>query len=327
MGLLVDGVWSEEWYDTRSSGGKFVRATSHFRNWVTPSGDPGPTGTGGFVAESGRYHLYVSHACPWAHRTLIFRALKGLAPHIDVSVVHPLMLDEGWTFERDFAGTTGDRVLGNRYLREVYIASEPKVTGRVTVPILWDTRTACIVSNESSEILRMFNSAFDGLTGNTLDFYPASLRPGIDEVNERVYHRVNNGVYKVGFATTQEAYREALGALFEELDRLEEHLKEHRYLVGEQITEADWRLFVTMIRFDPVYVGHFKCNLRQIAEYPALHAYLRELYQHPGVRETVHMDHIKVHYYASHTMINPTQVVPDGPVQDLEAPHGRGGLS
>lgn len=327
MGQLINGVWSEDWYDTKASKGAFVRDTSRFRNWVTPEGQAGPSGEGGFAAASKRYHLYVSHACPWAHRALIYRRLKGLTEHIDVSVVHPLMHGDGWTFETDFAGATGDRLLGTRFMREVYLASEPEATGRVTVPVLWDIERQCIVSNESSEIIRMFNSAFDGLTGNTLDLYPAPLREAIDAMNLRTYVGINNGVYKAGFATTQHAYEASLVPLFDALDHLEAHLSEHRYLVGDQLTEADWRLFPTLVRFDAVYVGHFKCNLRRIADYPALQGYLRELYQHPGVRETVHMDHIKVHYYASHTMLNPTGVVPKGPALTLDVPHGREALS
>jgi putative glutathione S-transferase len=322
MGLLVDGVWQDKWYDTRKSNGKYVRDTARNRNWVTADGQPGPSGDGGFKAESGRYHLYVSYACPWAHRTLIFRVLKGLEDHISVNVVHPLMLGDGWTFGADYDGAAGDTVLGKPFLRDVYLAADPQATGRVTVPVLWDKHQSTIVSNESSEIIRMFNSAFDGLTGNRDDYYPQDLRAEIEAVNARVYETVNNGVYRAGFATTQAAYDEAVAALFGTLDWLEERLSGQRYLTGERITEADWRLFTTLVRFDPVYVGHFKCNIRRVADYPALSGYLRELYQWPGVAGTTRMDHIKFHYYASHTTINPTGIVPAGPGTDLMAPHG-----
>ncbi|MEM6487653.1 MAG: glutathione S-transferase family protein [Pseudomonadota bacterium] len=326
MGLLIDGVWHDTWYDTRETGGAFKRQDAGFRNWVTADGAPGPSGTGGFQAESGRYHLYVGLACPWAHRTLIFRALKGLEAHIGVSVVHPFMGTDGWHFATDYDGATGDTLMGKQFMREVYLADTPDMTGRVTVPVLWDTRTGRIVSNESSEIIRMLNSAFNAITGNTLDFYPADLRAEIDAVNARIYDTLNNGVYKSGFATTQAAYEDAVFPLFETLDWLEARLAERRYVMGARITEADWRLFTTLVRFDAVYVGHFKCNLRRIADYPNLQGYLRELYQWPGVGQTVRMDHIKHHYYASHETINPTRVVPAGPVLDLDAPHGRGGL-
>ncbi len=323
MGQLIDGTWHDTWYDTARTGGKFIRDTARFRNWVTADGSPGPSGTGGFEAQSGRYHLYVSLACPWAHRTLIFRKLKGLEPHISVDVVHPLMQGDGWTFETDFAGSTGDRVLGKSFLHQVYTQAEPSATGRVTVPLLWDKAQGTIVSNESAEIIRMFNSAFDALTGNRDDYYPEALRTEIDAVNERVYHTVNNGVYKAGFATSQPAYEEAVTALFDSLDWLEARLSTQRYLAGDRITEADWRLFTTLVRFDPVYVGHFKCNIRRIADYPALSGYLRDLYQWPGVAETTDIAQIKFHYYASHGTINPTGVVPVGPALDLAAPHGR----
>ena len=303
MGLLVDGVWTDQWYDTKSTGGAFKRQDAGFRNWITPEGAPGPTGQGGFAAESGRYHLYVSFACPWAHRTLIFRKLKGLEPHIDVSVVHPLMLDKGWTLADDYPGTTGDPLFGKDFMHQIYTQAQPGVTTRVTVPVLWDKKTGTIVSNESSEIIRMFNSAFDGLTGNTLDFYPADLRDRIDDVNAPIYDHVNNGVYKSGFATTQQAYDGAVHALFDQLDQLEDRLSRSRYLLGDRITEADWRLFPTLVRFDPVYVLHFKCNIRRIVDYPNLWAYTRELYQWPGVAETVNMDHIRYHYHASHETI------------------------
>jgi glutathionyl-hydroquinone reductase len=323
MGLLIDGEWHDRWYDTKSSGGRFKRQQSSYRNWVTADGSPGPSGKGGFPAESGRYHLYVSYACPWAHRTLILRKLKGLEEHIGVSVVHPLMKGDGWTFATDFPGATGDSLLGKRFLREIYQAADPQATTRVTVPVLWDKQRQTIVSNESAEIIRMLNSAFDRLTGNRLDFYPAALRDRIDAVNEAVYDNVNNGVYKAGFATTQEAYDEAVTALFDELDRLDERLSRQRYLAGDRITEADWRLFTTLARFDPVYVGHFKCNLRRLMDYPHLWPYARELYQWPGVAETVRFDHIKFHYHASHETVNPHGIVPKGPLVDFAAPHGR----
>ncbi|MEO0822733.1 MAG: glutathione S-transferase family protein [Pseudomonadota bacterium] len=326
MGLLVDGKWQDSWYDTKSTGGAFKRQEAGFRNWLTADGSPGPTGEGGFAAESGRYHLYISHACPWAHRTMVFRALKGLKDHISVDAVAPFMGSDGWTFEADRAGATGDTLLGKRYLREVYLAAKPDMTGRVTVPVLWDKKTGRIVSNESSEIIRMFNSAFDALTGDKADYYPADLREEIDAVNARVYDTVNNGVYKSGFATTQEAYEAAVYPLFETLDWLEQRLTASRYLMGARITEADWRLWTTLIRFDPVYVGHFKCNIRRIADYPALTGFTRELYQWPGIRETVRLDHIKDHYYSSHETINPTRIVPVGPALDLDAPHGRDAL-
>jgi putative glutathione S-transferase len=326
MGLLVDGVWRDKWYDTRNSAGEFVRDASRHRNWVTADGGPGPSGEGGFAAESGRYHLYVSYACPWAHRTLIFRALKGLEDHIGVSVVHPLMRSDGWTFQGDLDGATGDRVMGKDFLRDVYLAANPRASGRVTVPVLWDQARGAIVSNESSEIIRMFNSAFDGLTGNREDYYPEALRSEIEAVNARVYETVNNGVYRAGFATTQAAYENAVTALFDTLDWLEERLTGQRYLVGDRVSEADWRLFTTLVRFDPVYVGHFKCNIRRIADYPALSGYLRELYQWPGMAETTRLDHIKFHYYASHNTVNPTGIVPLGPELDLMAPHGRDGV-
>ena len=322
MGRLVDGVWQDVWYDTKSTSGHFKRADSSFRNWVTADGLAGPSGEGGFKAEAGRYHLYVSYACPWAHRTLIFRKLKGLEDLISVSVVDPLMLENGWEFhERD--GATADHLFGADYLWQVYVKADPNFSGRVTVPVLWDKQKGTIVSNESAEIIRMFNSAFDHLTGSTLDMHPEDLHAEIDDVNKRVYDTVNNGVYKAGFATTQEAYESAVYPLFETLDWLEDRLKTQRYLFGNSMTEADWRLFTTLVRFDPVYVGHFKCNIRRIADYPALSAYLRDLYQTPGVAETVEMRHIKHHYYRSHTMINPTRVVPVGPEEDLTAPHGR----
>ncbi len=323
MGHLVNGEWSSEWYDTKKTGGAFKRDTSRFRNWVTADGSAGPSGEGGFKAEAGRYHLYVSHACPWAHRTLIFRAIKGLEGLIDVSVVHPDMLDDGWTFATDFDGTTGDTLLGTQFLRDVYVRADPKISGRVTVPILWDKQTGRIVSNESSEIIRMFNSAFNDLTGNTDDYYPEALREQIDTVNERVYDTVNNGVYKAGFATTQDAYVAAVGPLFDSLDWLEQILFSNRYLTGDTLTEADWRLFTTLLRFDLVYHLHFRCNRKRIIDYPNLWGFVRELYQRPGVAGTVHFDHIVRHYHYSHDTINPNRIIPTNPVLDFNAPHGR----
>lgn len=323
MGQLVDGIWHDSWYDTKSTGGKFVRSSAAFRNWITPDGAPGPTGSGGFAAESGRYHLYVSMACPWAHRTLIFRKLKGLDPHIDVSVVHPDMLSDGWTFETDANGATGDRLYGLPFVRDLYVKADPNISGRVTVPILWDKAGKTIVSNESSEIIRMFNTAFNGLTGDTQDFYPEALRSEIDAVNERIYSDINNGVYKSGFATSQAAYDEAVSALFEALDWIEDRLSSRRYLTGERITEADWRLFTTLVRFDPVYHLHFKCNRRRIIDYPNLWAYTRELYQWPGVAKTVNFSHIVRHYHYSHESINPHRIIPINPEIDWMEPHGR----
>jgi putative glutathione S-transferase len=322
MGVLVDGVWNDVPRDTKSTGGRFERQASRFRNWVTADGSAGPSGEGGFAAEAGRYHLYVSHACPWAHRTVIFRKLKGLESLISLSVVSWLMLGEGWTFDRD-TGSTGDGLNGAARLWEVYVKADAQYSGRVSVPVLWDKKRGTVVNNESSEIIRMFNAAFDGLTGNNADFYPERLRGEIDAVNERVYAAVNNGVYRTGFASTQEAYEEAFLKLFDTLDWLEHRLATQRYLVGGQLTEADWRLFTTLVRFDAVYVGHFKCNLRRIADYPNLSNYLRDLYQAPGVAETVHIDHIKRHYYESHRHVNPTGIVPLGPALDFSAPHDR----
>ncbi|MBP0000887.1 MAG: glutathione S-transferase family protein [Cyanobacteria bacterium SID2] len=323
MGLLIDGVWHDRWYDTASTGGRFVRKASQFRNWVTPDGSPGPTGNGGFQAEPGRYHLYVSYACPWAHRTLIFRELKGLEKIISVSVVHWFMGDRGWTFEPG-EGVVEDPIFNAKYLYEIYTQADPNYTGRVTVPILWDKQTQTIVNNESSEIIRMFNSAFDRTNAKPGDYYPESLRDEIQTLNDRIYDTVNNGVYKCGFSTTQEAYEEAIKPLFDTLDWLEQRLSTQRYLTGDLVTEADWRLFTTLVRFDPVYVGHFKCNVRRIVDYPNLWAYVRDLYQTPGVAETVNFSHIKKHYYQSHTTINPTGVVPIGPEIDFTIPHDRG---
>lgn len=322
MGLLVDGVWHDQWYDTNSTGGRFVRQQSQFRSWITPDGSPGPSGEGGFKAEPGRYHLYVSYACPWASRALIFRALKGLDSLISLSVVHWFMGERGWTFDPG-EGVIADPIHNAQYMYQVYTQVDETYTGRVTVPVLWDKQTHTIVNNESSEIIRMFNSAFDGVGAKPGDYYPAELREAIDAVNERVYHTVNNGVYKAGFATTQNAYEEAVKPLFESLDWLEDRLAKQRYLVRDTLTEADWRLFTTLVRFDPVYVGHFKCNLRRLVDYPNLWAYVRELYQMPGIAETVNFHHIKGHYYQSHSTINPTGVVPMGPEIDFLEPHGR----
>ncbi|GFE65014.1 glutathione S-transferase family protein [Litoreibacter roseus] len=323
MGLLIDGEWHDKWYDTEKSGGAFERSTAGFRNWITADGTAGPSGEGGFQAEADRYHLYVSLACPWAHRTLIFRKLKGLEDLIDVSVVHPDMMGDGWTFETDMQGATGDKLYGLPFARDIYTKADPKVSGRVTVPILWDKTRETIVSNESSEIIRMFNSAFDELTGNTLDFWPEARRDEIEEVNSRVYETVNNGVYKAGFATTQDAYDAAVGPLFDSLDWLENRLGTHRYLMGDQITEADWRLFTTLVRFDLVYHLHFKCNRKRIIDYPNLWGYTRELYQWDGVSDTVGFDHIVRHYHYSHETINPNRIIPTNPVLIWAADHGR----
>ena len=325
MGLLVEGRWQDQWYQS-SKDGAFQREQAQRRNWLTADGKPGPTGVGGFAAEAGRYHLYVSLACPWAHRTLILRKLKGLESLIDVSVVSWLMLENGWTFDKNL-GSTGDKLDHFNFMHQRYTADTADYTGRVTVPVLWDKQTNRIVNNESAEIIRMFNSAFDELTGNDLDFYPAPLRTEIDALNERIYPAVNNGVYRAGFATSQQAYEEAFDELFGELDQLEQLLGANRYLTGEYLTEADVRLFTTLIRFDAVYFGHFKCNLRRIADYPNLSNWLREIYQWPGIAETVDFTHIKNHYYGSHKTINPTGIVPKGPAQDFTVAHDRERLS
>lgn len=324
MGLLVDGTWHDQWYDTKSSGGAFKRTTAKFRNWITKDSSAGPSGDPGFPAVSGRYHLYVSHACPWAHRTLIFRALKELSDHISVSVVHPDMLSDGWTFEKDAHGATGDDLYGLPFARDIYIKADPTISGRVTVPILWDKERETIVSNESSEIIRMFNSAFDDLTGNHDDYWPEAQRDDIEAVNERVYDTLNNGVYKAGFATTQDAYDAAIVPLFDTLNWLEKRLSTQRYLMGASITEADWRLFTTLVRFDLVYHLHFKCNRKRIIDYPNLWAYTRDLYQVAGVAETVNFNHIVRHYHYSHDTINPSRIIPINPVLDFDAAHGRG---
>ena len=315
MGLLQNGEWVDQWYDTKNSGGEFRRQDSRFRSWVTADGSAGPSGGEGFKAEPGRYHLYVSLACPWAHRTLIFRELKGLQDMIGVTVVEPLMLANGWELRDDQYGL--------EYLYQLYLKADSGYEGRVTVPVLWDKQEQTIVSNESAEIIRMFNTAFNGLTGNDADYYPAQLQGQIDAINERVYDSINNGVYRAGFATTQEAYEAAFYKLFDALDWVEQVLTRQRYMVGDTLTEADWRLFTTLIRFDAVYYGHFKTNRQRIADYPAMSNYLRELYQQPGVAQTVNFEHIKQHYYGSHVTINPTQVVPLGPQQDFTLPHNR----
>jgi glutathionyl-hydroquinone reductase len=322
MGLLVDGQWKDEWYDTDSTGGRFERSAAAFRNWITADGSPGPDGRGGFKAEAGRYHLYVAYACPWAHRTLIFRKLKGLENMISLSVVNPIMREHGWTF-RDGYKVIGDSIHSAEFMHQVYTAAKPDYSGRVTVPVVWDKQQDTIVSNESADIIRMFNSAFDQVGARPGDFYPEELRTEIDEINELVYDQVNNGVYKSGFATTQEAYEEAVIPLFETLDLLEARLAEQRYLCGGRITEADWRLFTTLVRFDAVYVGHFKCNLRRIEDYPNLSNYVRELFQYPGVSETVELKAIKQHYYGSHDTINPHYIVPMGPALDFHRKHDR----
>jgi putative glutathione S-transferase len=322
MGLLVDGKWHDVWYDTKASQGRFVRSESQFRNWLTRDGAVGPSGRAGFRAEPGRYHLYVAFACPWAHRTLIMRELKGLTSMISVSAVNSFMGAEGWTFA---AGpeTIADDVNGAQRVYELYVLADANYSGRATVPILWDKRERTIVSNESAEIVRMLNTAFDGVGANGNDYYPAELRAEIDELNAFIYPNVNNGVYRAGFATTQEAYDEAVTAVFAALDTLEERLATRRYLTGPRLTEADVRLVTTLLRFDPVYHGHFKCNVRRIVDYPNLWAYTRDIYQLPGIASTVHIEFIKRHYYGSHANINPSRIVPRGPALDFLAPHNR----
>lgn len=321
MGLLVDGIWRDQWYDTAKTGGKFVRSDAQFRNWITADGSPGPSGRGGFRAEAGRYHLYVSLACPWASRVLILRALKGLEEMIGVSVVHPYMGKDGWTFE-PAPGVIGDPG-GADFLYQVYLRADPGYSGRVTVPVLWDRQQDTIVSNESSEIIRMFNAAFDGIGAAPGDYAPITLLPEIDRINAEIYDSINNGVYKAGFATAQAVYEQEVAAVFQALDRLEVLLGRQPWLLGERLTEADWRLFTTLIRFDAVYHGHFKCNLRRLVDYPNLWAYTRALYQWPGIAATVDFDHIKQHYYRSHPTINPNGIVPKGPILDLMQPSGR----
>lgn len=322
MGLLIDGVWHDDDSKLLDAQGRMQRAAAGFRNWITADGSPGPSGEGGFKAEAGRYHLIVARACPWAHRTTILRELKGLQNLISLSVTHWLMAENGWTFAPG-PGVTPDPIIGADDLHQIYSAADPAYTGRVTVPVLWDKQRRTIVSNESSEIIRMFNGAFDGLGAAPGDFYPVALRPEIDALNERIYATLNNGVYRAGFAGTQAAYDEAVGPVFDTLDWLESILSRSRYLCGDTLTEADWRLFTTLVRFDAVYVGHFKCNLRRLIDYPALWSYTRALFQMPGIRGTVDFDHIKRHYYQSHRRINPTGIVPKGPILDFEAPPGR----
>ncbi|BAQ61610.1 glutathione S-transferase [Geminocystis sp. NIES-3708] len=319
MGLLIDGVWHDQWYDTSKTQGKFVRQASQFRNWITPDGSAGITGKSGFKAELGRYHLYISLACPWAHRTLIFRTLKGLENIIPISIVHWFMGENGWTFASG-EGVISDPLFNAEYLYQIYTQANSNYTGRVTVPVLWDKQTQTIVNNESSEIIRIFNSAFDEMGAKEGDYYPVSLREEINSINDRIYHNINNGVYKCGFATTQQAYEEALTPLFETLNWLENKLSTQQYLIGDRITEADWRLFTTLVRFDAVYVGHFKCNIRRIVDYPNIWNYLRKLYQIEGIAETVNFQHIKRHYYESHKTINPTGIVPSGPEIDFLLP-------
>jgi len=306
MGLLVNGEWKDQWYDTSKTGGKFVRGKSQFENQIINDENAE------FKPESNRYHLYISHACPWAHRALIFRKLKKLEEHISISVVHPLMLENGWTFQEG-KDVIQDNILGSQYMHQVYTTAQKDYTGRVTVPVLWDKKKKTIVNNESSQIIRIFNSAFNNLTGNEDDYYPKNIRNQIDEINDDIYHNINNGVYKTGFATTKEAYEETFDALFKSLDNIERILTLTNFLVGNNITEADWRLFTTLIRFDAVYFGHFKCNKKRISDYPKIYKYLQNLFNIKGIKETIFMDHIKTHYYASHTMINPTGIVPKGP--------------
>jgi putative glutathione S-transferase len=322
MGKLINGTWHDVWYDTESNDGRFVRQDSAFRNWVTADGSAGPSGEEGFKAEPGRYHLYVSLACPWAHRTIIMRRLKGLEDMISMSVVNSFMGAEGWSFEPG-PGVVADTVNGATRLHEIYTKADPVFTGRVTVPVLWDKQRETIVSNESAEILRMLNSAFDGVGALPGDHYPDALRKEIDALNDDIYPNINNGVYRAGFASTQAAYDEAVVQLFDALDRLEQRLATKRYLTGDTITEADWRLFTTLVRFDPVYVNHFKCNIRRLRDYPNLWGYVRDLYQQAGIAATVDIDYIKAHYHESHTAINPTGIVPKGPEIDYSTPHGR----
>lgn len=317
MGLLVDGQWVDQWYDTKKTGGRFVRTQAQFRNWITADGSAGPTGQAGYKAEANRYHLYVSLACPWASRTLMIRTLKGLEDMISISVVHPLMLEHGWTFEEG-EGVIGDPIFQARYLHEIYTAVKPDYTGRVTVPVLFDKKTKTIVNNESSEIIRMLNTAFDGLGAKPGNYVPDQWLEEIDTVNDFVYHRINNGVYKAGFATKQEVYEEEVTTLFAALDQMEERLAGQDYLVGNRLTEADIRLFTTLVRFDTVYFGHFKCNLKPLTAYPKLWAYTKRIYQLPGMAQTVNFDHIKRHYYGSHKTINPTGVIPMGPTLDWD---------
>ncbi len=322
MGILIEGKWHDAPPNQNEGDGRFLRKASAFRNWITPDGSPGPSGTGGFPAKAGRYRLYVSLACPWAHRTLVFRVIKGLQEMIPVSVTHWLMAERGWTFD-PAEGVVPDPVMGATALHQLYIRARADYSGRATVPVLWDTERDTIVSNESAEIIRMLNSAFDGIGATPGDYYPAHLRDEIDALNDRIYDTLNNGVYKAGFATTQAAYDAAIGPLFETLDWLEARLTDHRWLCGDELTEADWRLFTTLARFDSVYHGHFKCNLRRLVDYPALWSYTRALYQRPGIAQTVNLQHVKNHYYASHRNINPTGIVPAGPLLDFDQPAER----
>jgi len=321
MGMLINGQLANSWLDKEQKEGEFDRMESTFRHWVTADGSAGPSGDAGFKAEAGRYHLYVSDACPWAHRTVIFRALKKLESIISISYVEAEMLDDGWTFSED--GKYKDDLFGFGYVYQLYQKADSNFTGQITVPILWDKKLNTIVNNESSEIIRMLNSAFNKLTDNKTDYYPEHLREVIDKVNQPIYDNINNGVYRCGFATTQKAYEKAFDRLFNELDNVEAILSKQRYLTGDALTEADWRLFTTLVRFDAVYVGHFKCNLKRINDYPNLSNFLRELYQIPGIAGTVDIDYVKQHYYVSHTSINPTQIIPKGPMQNLMAPHDR----
>jgi len=323
MGLLVDGVWQDEEHELRTKEGRFVRPKTRYRNWITPDGSAGPTGDGGFAATPGRYHLYVALACPWAHRTVIFRMLKRLEDVVSMSVVGPLFGPHGWKFG-GWPGATSDTANGKSELAEIYLIADPRFTGRVSVPVLWDKERSTIVNNESAEIIRMLNSAFNRFTNVTTDYYPTALRQEIDRVNALIYENVNNGVYRAGFATTQLAYDEAFEAMFSVIDQVEQQLSRQRYLAGAAITEADWRLFTTLIRFDAVYYSHFKCNLKRIIDYPNLSSYLRDLYQQPGIAATVNMDHIKNHYYGSQRHVNPRGIVPRGPLLDFTAPHDRG---
>ncbi|WP_305404043.1 glutathione S-transferase family protein [Photobacterium leiognathi] len=322
MGLLVDGKWHTDWYDTKSTGGKFERKASSFRNWITKDGSAGITGEAGFKAEPNRYHLYVSLACPWAHRAIIYRQLKGLDSMIPMSVVNAYMGENGWNFEAG-DGVVADPIFNAQFLHQIYTQADPDYTGRVTVPVLWDKHKQTIVSNESADIIRMLNSAFDNVGAVKRDFYPQALRQQIDELNDFVYANINNGVYRAGFATTQEAYDEAVIALFDALEVIEQRLSTQRYLLGDHITEADWRLFTTLVRFDAVYVGHFKCNLKRIVDFPHLWGYVRDLYQVEGIAQTVDIDYIKAHYYGSHETINPTRIIPKGPELDFLSPHHR----
>jgi putative glutathione S-transferase len=322
MGLLIEGKWHDVWYDTKASKGRFVRSESQFRNWVTPDGSAGPTGRAGFRAEPNRYHLYVAFACPWAHRTLILRKLKGLEPLISISAVNSYMGEQGWTFEPG-PEVIPDDVNGAGHLYDLYLIADPRYSGRATIPVLWDKERRTIVSNESADIVRMLNGAFDGAGANDNDFYPEELRAEIDELNALIYPNVNNGVYRAGFATTQEAYEEAVVPLFDTLDKLDDRLEDRRYLTGGRLTEADIRLFTTLVRFDPVYSLHFKCNKRRIVDYPNLWGFLRDIYQRDGIADTVHIDFIKAHYYRSHPTVNPSRIVPIGPEIDYWEPHGR----